>query len=54
MPPYKSEQQRKFFHTNTAKKAGIKKSTVEEFDKESKGLKLPRFSKMKKSLKGVK
>lgn len=50
--PYKSDQQRKFFHTLGAKKAGIKKSTVEEFDKASKGMKLPKFTKMKKALKG--
>jgi len=48
MPPYKSDQQRKFFHTTGAKKAGIKESTVKEFDKASKGLKLPKFAKIKK------
>lgn len=52
--PYVSDQQRKFFHSPGAKKAGIKESTVEEFDKASKGMKLPRFSKMKKILKGNK
>lgn len=52
--PYKSDAQRRFFHTDTAKKAGIKESTVKEFDTASKGLKLPRFSKMKKKLKGDK
>lgn len=40
--PYKSEAQRKFFHTDTAKRAGISKKTVEEFDKSSKGMHLPR------------
>lgn len=39
--PYKSDAQRKFFHTPTAKKQGITKSVVEEFDKASKGMKLP-------------
>jgi hypothetical protein len=38
--PYKSEAQRKFFHANKKKleKQGV---NVEEWDKESKGLKLP-------------
>lgn len=40
--PYKSEQQRKFFHSKGAKKAGISKKTVKEFDKASKGKKLPK------------
>ena len=39
--PYKSEAQRAFFHTDTAKKAGITSSDVKEFDKESKGKSLP-------------
>lgn len=52
--PYKSLAQERFFHTDTAKKAGIKESTVNEFDKSSKGIKLPKFSKMKKALKGKK
>lgn len=42
--PYASNQQRKFFHTDTAKKAGITKKTVDEFDKASKGKKLPKYS----------
>lgn len=42
--PYKSDQQRKFFHTDTAKKEGIKPSIVKEFDQASKGLKLPKYS----------
>ena len=45
--PYKSEAQRKFFHTNTAKKAGITKKTVKEFDKASKGKHLPKKVKKK-------
>jgi hypothetical protein len=39
--PYKSDAQRKFFHTDTAKKAGITEKDVNEFDKASKGKKLP-------------
>jgi len=39
--PYSSDSQRKFFHTDTAKRSGIKPSTVKEFDESSKGLKLP-------------
>lgn len=46
--PYVSDQQRKFFHSPGAEKAGIKESTVKEFDKASKGKKLPRFAKTKK------
>lgn len=48
--PYKSDQQRKFFHSLGAKKAGITKSEVKEFDESSKGMKLPKFNKMKKAL----
>jgi len=39
--PYKSQKQERFFHTDTAKKKGIKSSTVNEFDQASKGMKLP-------------
>lgn len=39
--PYVSDAQRRFFHTDTARKAGISEATVEEFDKASKGKKLP-------------
>jgi hypothetical protein len=52
--PYKSEAQRKFFHTLTAKKMGIKPETVKEFDNVSKGLKLPKFSKIKNKIKPIK
>ena len=45
--PYKSDAQRRFFHTDTAKKAGISAATVKEFDKASKGMKLS-----KRKLKG--
>ena len=39
--PYKSEPQRKLFHTNK-KKLGRRGVDVKEWDKESKGLKLPK------------
>jgi DNA relaxase NicK len=39
--PYASDRQRRFFHTDTARRKGIKPSTVEEFDKASKGKKYP-------------
>jgi hypothetical protein len=41
MAPYRSEAQRKFFHSPGAKAKGIKAKDVKEFDKASKGLKLP-------------
>ncbi len=44
--PYKSEAQRRYFHAN--KKALEKQGVdVEEWDKESKGLKLPEKKKKK-------
>lgn len=46
--PYKSEKQRKFFHA-AEKRGDISSSTVKEFDKASKGKKLP--EKVKKSKK---
>ena len=39
--PYKSDAQRRFFHSPGAKKAGISQKTVREFDQASKGKKLP-------------
>lgn len=39
--PYVSDQQRKFFHTDTARRKGISAKTVEEFDNASRGKKLP-------------
>ena len=39
--PYRSDAQRKFFHANK-KKLEKKGVDVEEWDKESKGLKLPK------------
>lgn len=58
--PYASDRQRRWFHTDSAKKAGIKPKTVEEFDEESKAMKLPKFSpapkfpSLKSKLKGIK
>lgn len=49
--PYSSDAQRKFFHTDSAKKAGISEKTVKEYDEASKGKKLPRFAGLKKKLK---
>lgn len=43
--PYKSDAQRRFFHTDTAKKAGITGKEVKEFDKSSKGMELPEHKK---------
>jgi hypothetical protein len=42
MSPYKSAAQRKFFHSPGAKKAGITKKEVAEWDKSSKGQKVPK------------
>lgn len=39
--PYKSEAQRRFFHTDTARRQGISEKTVAEFDRASKGKRLP-------------
>lgn len=39
---YRSEAQRKFFHSDRAKKAGITPAMVAEYDKASKGRKLPK------------
>ncbi len=52
MMPYASAAQERFFHTSAARRAGISKKTVKEFDKASKGLKLPaRVAKKKIKLK---
>lgn len=42
--PYKSDSQRRFFHSPGAKKAGISASTIKEYDKASKGKNLPEKS----------
>lgn len=39
--PYKSDAQRRFFHSAGAAKAGISPSQVSEYDQASKGLDLP-------------
>ncbi len=50
--PYKSEAQRKFFHTSTARRKGITSAMAKEYDKASKGKKLPpkKDSKAKKAI----
>jgi hypothetical protein len=40
--PYRSDAQRRFFHTDTARKKGISAKTVKEFDSASRGMKLPK------------
>lgn len=56
--PYASDSQRRFFHSPGAKKAGLTKDQVNEYDQASKGMKLPekvsRFKKLKSKLKGAK
>lgn len=42
--PYKSDAQRRFFHTDTARKKGITAAEVKEYDQASKGKKLPEHS----------
>lgn len=49
--PYISDQQRKFFHSAGAKKAGITEEQVKEYDEASKNKKLPKYSKLKKLMK---
>lgn len=39
--PYKSDAQRKFFHSEGAAEAGITPEIRDKFDMESKGMKLP-------------
>ena len=46
--PYVSNRQRRFFHSPSAKKAGITKAEVKEYDAASKGKKLPEKAKPKK------
>lgn len=55
--PYSSDKQHKFFHSSGAKKAGITEDMVKEYDKASKGKKLPEkatLPKLRKLLKGDK
>lgn len=57
---YYSEAQRKFFHTDTAKKKGITKADVEKRDKEykkgisKKSKKLPNHSRQSKNSQQIK
>ena len=51
--PYKSDAQRRFFHTDTARKSGITPDMVSEYDSASKGKKLPE-KKSKDSVEGFK
>ena len=46
--PYKSDAQRRFFHSAGAAKAGITKKEVKEYDKASKGKKTPEKAKHQK------
>lgn len=39
--PYKSDAQRRFFHTETAKQKGITPEMVKEYDSKTKGKTLP-------------
>ncbi len=39
--PYKSDAQRRFFHSQGAKRAGISPQTVKKWDKASKGKSTP-------------
>ena len=39
--PYKSDRQRRFFHSKGAAKAGLTKADVKHWDEASKGMKLP-------------
>lgn len=51
--PYKSKKQEKYFNWALANhKPGFTKSMVNEWNESSKGLKLPKFAKTKKALKG--
>lgn len=50
--PYESRKQERFAHTESGLKAFGKK-TVQEFDKASKGMKLPETKKKRKRLKDI-
>lgn len=43
--PYKSDAQRRFFHTDTARRKGISAATVKEFDQASRHKALPERAK---------
>jgi hypothetical protein len=46
--PYKSEAQRKWFHTAAAKRAGVTEADVKHWDKATNGKKLPKKVSKKK------
>ena len=46
---YVSDRQRRFFHTDTAKRAGITQESIDRRDQESKGKKLPEIAPKKKT-----
>jgi hypothetical protein len=48
--PYSSKAQQAFFHTASAKKAGISESTVKDFDDATKG----KYGKLPEHVKSVK
>lgn len=52
--PYESEAQRRWAHTKSGKKALGGEKKVEEWDKESKGLKLPERKSKKRTTKKYK
>jgi len=51
--PYKSDKQRRFFHTDTAKKAGITPAMVKEYDTATKGKDLPESAPKKSRAKHI-
>lgn len=51
--PYKSEAQRRFFHSPAAKESGITDAQISEHDAASKGKKLPERIKKKKRYLGI-
>lgn len=46
--PFKSQAQRRFFHSAGARKAGITAKEIKEYNEASKGKKLPEKAKKKK------
>ena len=48
MPPYASEAQRRLFHAKE-NRGEISRKTVREFDKASKGRKLPEYARARKA-----
>lgn len=51
--PYDSAAQRRFFHTDTARRAGITPAMVREYDEASKGRKLPEHAEKSGAAYGV-